>query len=155
MQKQEQPNLFYQEKGSAKMNARNAAMSVKQTIDHLKGTVETNVFNEWAMVQIHHNQWKVMMYQSPRKHGFKAHFKDDISSLKSLDPDHTQIGEFGFSNTGYGTQFDAYLCAGDHTFFIFNNTYKAANEITADPSWETAQAEFEDLQEQFILDPVE
>lgn len=137
------------------MDIRSAALKVKEKLDFLKATQGKVLFNEWVLVQIKDNKWKVLLYQTPRKEDLKAHFKDDISSLKLLKPLDSQIGEFGFSDTGHGTHFDAYIHAGEDVFFLLNNTSKPASEITNDSSWEKAQAEFEELQEIFILDPVE
>ena len=137
------------------MDRKTAAMCIKKEIDTIKKESSTTVFDEWALVEINSGKWKVIAYQSPRREAFRANFKTDVSSLKTLEPDHTQIGEFALTNKGHGTKFDAYLCTGDHIFALFNNTTKTADEITSDPSWDRVQGHFEKLQHQFILDPVE
>ena len=137
------------------MDAKVAAISVKEKVAKIKEIVGRNVFDEWAMIHIEENQWKVLAYQTVRTDGFKTNFKSDVSSLKSIDPSTTQIGEFAFSNDGYGTKFDAYLYAGNNIFFLFNHTAKTAAEITSDPSWEKAEKQLEELRIQFVMDPVE
>ena len=137
------------------METQYAAAIVKQKIDELKHVTKKTIFDEWVMVRIQYARWKVLLYQTPRQEDLKKNFKEDVSSLKPLDPSHTQIGEFAFSDRGHGTKFDAYLHAGENIFFLFNNTTKTTSEITEDPSWETAQTEFEKLLQEFIMDPVE
>lgn len=136
------------------MNRREAALHMKQAFGSLRRVDETIIFDEWVLVEIISKKWKVLAYQSNRKDAFRANFHDDVSSLKMLDPTQTHIGEFCLSHEGVGTKFDAYLCAGENVFFLFNHTVKTIDELIADPAWEEAQKHFVELQEHFMIDPV-
>lgn len=136
------------------MEAKSAAMIVNEKVAQINEMAEETIFDEWALVKIEDSQWKVLMFHSPRAEELKNQFKYDVSSLKLLDSYETDIGEFSFSQEGFGTKFDAYLCAGENIFFLFNNTVKAASAITGDPSWEAAQTQFENLKELFIHHPI-
>ena len=73
----------------------------------------------------------------------------------TLDPSSTLIGDFAFSHEGYGSGFDAHICAGENIFVLFNNTAKSTGEITSNPKWTGAQIHFSNLVETFIADPIQ
>ena len=136
------------------MQKKAAALRIKETVELIRSVSGMDVFDEWALVALCGSDWKVLFYQSPRAEEFKRKFREDVSSIDIQDLKSMQIGELGFSEKGYGTKFDAYLCVGEGLFALFNETHKIAREITESPSWKIAQKQFERLEEKFILDPV-
>jgi hypothetical protein len=113
------------------------------------------VFDEWALVRKSTSGWELLEYGGNRKNEFLAEFNTDIAALRdTLDPSNTLIGDFAFSHEGYGSGFDAHMCAGENIFILFNNTAKSTGEITSNPKWTSAQVYFSELLEAFIADPI-
>jgi hypothetical protein len=136
------------------MNKAAAIDRIETALIHLEKTVGEPVFDEWALVEKTSNGWKLIEYGGSRKDAFLADFNQDIAALRgTLDPADTMIGDFAFSHEGYGSGFDAHICAGKNLFVLFNNTAKSTGEITCNPRWTTAQIHFSDLVEAFISDP--
>lgn len=137
------------------MNTNAAIDRIETTLITLGKAVGEPVFDEWALVEKNEAGWKLTEYGGTRKNDFLENFNDDLAALRgTLDPANTQIGDFAFSHEGYGSGFDAYICAGDHTFILFNNTAKSTGEITSNPKWTSAQIHFSALLDAFIADPI-
>ena len=95
------------------------------------------------------------MAEAARKR-FLADFKTDMAALReTLDPSSAHVGDFAFSHEGYGSGFDAHICAGENLFILFNNTNKSTGEITSNPKWKASQIHFANLLEAFIADPIQ
>ncbi len=138
------------------MNKEAATDRIETTLIQLGKAVGEPVFDEWALVEKSATGWKLIEYGGPRKNDFLANFNTDVASLRgTLDPSDTQVGDFAFSHEGYGSGFDAHICAGDNIFVLFNNTVKSTGEITSNPKWTAAQIHFSELLDAFIADPVE
>jgi len=138
------------------MNVATAADRIASALTHLEISVGEPVFDEWALVEKSADGWKLAKYGGDRKDEFMAEFKTDVAALRgTLDPATSQIGDFAFSHEGYGSGFDAYICAGKNLFVLFNNTAKSTGEITSNPKWKAAQIYFAKLLEAFIADPVQ
>lgn len=137
------------------MNIKTASARIKTALNKLESAVGEPVFDEWALAKKTENGWQILAYGGARKEAFLAGFKEDISALReTLDPTETLIGDFAFSHEGYGSGFDAHICAGESLFVLFNNTEKSTGEITSNPKWKSAQIHFSELLEAFISDPV-
>ena len=138
------------------MNRDAAIDRIETTLFTLGQAVGEPVFDEWALVEKNDAGWKLMEYGGTRKNDFLENFNDDLAALRgTLDPANTQIGDFAFSHEGYGSGFDAYICAGEKTFILFNNTAKSTGEITCNPRWTSAQVHFSELLDAFIADPLD
>lgn len=137
------------------MNLETAAARIESDLKNLETAIGEPVFNEWAVVEKTAEGWKLLEYGGSRRTEFVADFSKDIAALKeTLDPDNIQIGDFAFSHEGYGSGFDAHICAGADKLILFNNTEKSTGEITANPKWTSAQVHFNNLLEAFIADPI-
>jgi len=129
---------------------------INAALTHLETCIGEPVFDEWALVEKHAGGWRLIEYGGNRKQGFQAEFKTDVAALReTLDPATAHIGDFAFSHEGYGSGFDAHICAGENLFILLNNTVKSTGEITSDPKWKSAQIHFATLLEAFIADPIQ
>ena len=137
------------------MNIPAATDRIETALISLGTSVGEPVFDEWALVEKNDAGWRLIEYGGTRKNDFLAQFNDDITALRgTLDPSNTCIGDFAFSHEGYGSGFDAHICAGESIFVLFNNTAKSTGEITNNPKWTSAQIHFSELMEAFIADPL-
>jgi hypothetical protein len=137
------------------MNVSAASDRIDTTLLNLERAIGEPVFDEWAIVQKSATSWKLIEYGGSRKAEFLVEFSNDIGALRdTLNPNNIVAGEFAFSHEGYGSGFDAHICAGTDLLVLFNNTRKSTGEITANPKWTTAQIYFSELLEAFIADPL-
>lgn len=137
------------------MNISTATDRISAALQHLETAIGEPVFDEWALVEKEATGWKLIEYGGSRKEEFIDDFSKDIAALKeTLDPDNIQIGDFAFSHEGFGSGFDAHMCAGNNLLILFNNTEKSTGEITSNPKWTAAQIHFSNLLEAFIADPL-
>lgn len=137
------------------MNKEAAADRIETALINLGKAVGEPVFDEWALVEKTGAGWKLIEYGGTRKNDFLENFNDDIAALRdTLDPSNTLVGDFAFSHEGYGSGFDAHICAGKNIFVLFNNTAKSTGEITSNPKWTSAQIHFSNLLDAFIADPI-
>lgn len=137
------------------MNTTAAVDCIENTLIKMETILGEPVFDEWALVAKTPQSWKLIEYGGSRKEGFLADFNSDMEALKdTLDPTNIQVGEFAFSHEGYGSGFDAHMCAGTDLLVLFNNTNKSTGEITSNPKWTSAQIHFSELLEAFIADPL-
>jgi len=138
------------------MNIPAASDRIDTALFSLKRDIGETVFDEWAIVEKSENGWRLIEYSGHRKEEFLADFSNDLASLRdTLNPNNLNVGEFAFSHEGYGSGFDAHICAGNNLLVLFNNTQKSTGEITANPKWTSAQIHFSELLEAFISDPLE
>lgn len=138
------------------MNVETAVERIKSDLHHLETAFGEPVFDEWAVVRKSSGGWKLEAYGGPRRSEFAAGFSRDMAALReTLDPSNIQVGDFAFSHEGYGSGFDAHICAGTDKLILFNNTEKSTGEITANPKWTAAQVHFNNLLEAFIADPLQ
>ncbi|QBG47521.1 hypothetical protein EGM51_09005 [Verrucomicrobia bacterium S94] len=137
------------------MNIDTATARIEADLKNLERAIGEPVFDEWAIIEKTSEGWKLVEYRGDRHEEFVAGFVRDMAALKeTLDPSNIQIGDFAFSHEGYGSGFDAHICAGKNKLVIFNNTKKNTDEITANPKWTSAQVHFNNLLEAFIADPI-
>jgi hypothetical protein len=137
------------------MNQAAAADRIESALLNMETAVGEPVFDEWALAEKTDAGWKLIEYGGHRKEAFLAGFNDDIAALRgTLDPSDTSVGDFAFSHEGYGSGFDAHICAGKNLFVLLNNTVKSTGEITGNPRWTSAQIHFTELLEAFIDDPL-
>jgi hypothetical protein len=137
------------------MNIPAAIDRIETALINLGTSVGEPVFDEWALVAKDAMGWKLIEYGGTRKNDFLAQFNSDIAALRgTLEPSSACVGDFAFSHEGYGSGFDAHICAGESIFVLLNNTAKSTGEITDNPKWTSAQIYFSELMEAFIADPV-
>jgi hypothetical protein len=138
------------------MNTATATDRIHSALTRLEKNIGEPVFDEWALVEKSAAGWKLVEYGGCRKEEFMADFKTDVVALReTLDPAEEHVGDFAFSHEGYGSGFDAHICAGTNLFVLFNNTTKSTGEITCNPKWKPAQIHFAELLEAFIADPIQ
>ena len=137
------------------MNNATAEARIKTTLNKLEAAVGEPVFDEWVLARKTSTRWQIIVYEGPRQEAFINDFKKDMAALReTLDPAAAPVGDFAFSHEGFGSGFDAYICAGEGLFILLNNTGKSTGEITSNPKWRPAQVHFSDLVESFIVDPI-
>lgn len=138
------------------MQTTDATERINAALTHLEAAIGEPVFDEWALVKKDTTGWKLVEYGGSRKEAFLADFKTDMAALReTLDPSSAHVGDFAFSHEGYGSGFDAHICAGENLFILFNNTNKSTGEITSNPKWKASQIHFANLLEAFIADPIQ
>ena len=113
------------------------------------------VFDEWAIVSLQHGHERMVSYEGPRKEHFQKNFVNDLGSLRAelLTVRHAP-GHFDFSRHAVGTNFEAFVCAGDELYLICNNTQSSMDQITSDARWLNAQKAFAEMTERFQADPL-
>jgi hypothetical protein len=137
------------------MNIAAAEDRIETALISMEKIVEEPVFNEWTLVGKQPAGWKLLSYGGTRKNAFLAEFNNDMAALRNtLDPSTAKVGDFAFSHEGFGSGFDAHICAGENIYLLFNNTAKSTGEITDNPKWTSAQIHFSELVEAFIADPL-
>ena len=137
------------------MNQAAAADRIESALLNMETALGEPAFNEWALIEKTPAGWKLIEYGGRRKEAFLAGFNDDLAALRgTLDPSGTSVGDFAFSHEGFGSGFDAHICAGENLFVLLNNTSKSTGEITDNPGWTGAQIFFTELLEAFIADPL-
>ncbi|MCF7848691.1 MAG: hypothetical protein K9M45_07575 [Kiritimatiellales bacterium] len=138
------------------MNIEKTAELVAKTLDRMAAICGEPVFDEWALVSLGAEGLSLIKYEGSRPDDFADSFTEDFAPLKAefnaLEPHH---GSFAFSHEGAGTGFDAFICAGDHLFLLFNHTAKSTTEITQSQGWMKSQEVFAELYERFMQDPLE
>src|SRR4051794_17753156 len=122
-------------------------MTLSQTLDSVKrcsanmnARYGKTVFDEWAIVSLQRGNERVVAYQGPRKENFQQNFANDLGGLRAdvLTTKH-QPGHFDFARHAVGTSFEAFVCAGDELYLIYNNTQSSMNDIAKDSRWLDAQ----------------
>ena len=137
------------------MNKAAAIDRIKKALQILDQSTGETVFDEWALIQNRVDGWTLLGYGGHREDTFVAEFPADLAALrKTLDAAGDHVGEFAFTHEGYGSGFDAYICAGQDLFILFNHTEKSTGDITSNPKWKKAQVYFSELVETFISDPI-
>jgi len=137
------------------MKSEDAVSLVEKALYNMGTAIREVVFNEWILVSVSSKKLAVNKYKGPRQEEFFSNFKEDISPLlEKIDFKNPIIGDFDFSYHGYGNGFDAYMCIGEKTFILFNNTKKNTDQIQASLRWKAARVHLMKLQEKFIEDPV-
>lgn len=137
------------------MNLSAAENRIETALVNMEQIVGEPVFNEWALVAKEPTGWKLLSYGGTRKNAFLAEFNKDMAALRdTLDPSDSSAGDFAFSHEGFGSGYDAHICAGENIFILFNNTSKSTGEITSNPKWTSAQIHFSELAEVFIAYPL-
>jgi len=138
------------------MNVEKALELLGKTVERMAAMYGEPVFDEWALVSLAPEGFRLIQYYGPRPENFTASFAEDFEALKKEFAAHVpRPGEFAFSHEGVRTGFDAFICAGDQLFLLFNNTTKSVPEIVRSAGWKSAQLAFVELYERFIKDPLE
>lgn len=137
-------------------------MTLSQAIDLVKSTSEKMnarygdvVFDEWAIVSLKRGDERIVTYQGPRKEHFQKNFSQDLGGLRAdvLTKKH-EPGYFDFARHQVGTSFEAFVCAGDELYLIYNNTQSTMDEITRNTRWLEAQKAFAELTDKFQAGPL-
>ena len=136
------------------MNIDRATERIESTLEKMQTTLGEVVFDEWFLVKWSQDGWEVLHYSGPRAFTYQEEFKTDMAALRETLAAGMPPGDFAFSHEGYGSGFDAHICAGDQLFALFNNTRKSTGEITQNPKWTAAQVYFMQLSEAFMVDPL-
>ncbi|HWN97340.1 MAG TPA: hypothetical protein VNT99_20070 [Methylomirabilota bacterium] len=126
---------------------------VKRTSDSMNARYGKTVFDEWAIVSLQRGQERIVSYQGPRKEHFQKNFVEDLGGLRAevLTSKH-QPGHFDFARHQVGTGFEAFVCAGEEIYVIWNNTQSSMNDIAKDARWLDAQKAFAEMTEKFRAD---
>jgi hypothetical protein len=116
------------------------------------------LFDEWAIVRTARGKLFLEHYEGPRRDEFIQQFHAETAELKSASMayhrGHYHVGDYEFTPDGAGSKADAFLKMGKDAFLVFGNTRLSMKEITQNPRWLKAQAEFANLSERVISDPL-
>lgn len=116
------------------------------------------LFDEWAVVRTTRGKLFLEHYEGPRREEFIRQFHAETADLKSAsmayNRGHYAVGEFEFTPDGAGSKADAFLKMGPDAYLVFGNTQLSMRQITQNKRWLKAQAEFANLSERVIHDPL-
>jgi len=137
-------------------------MTLSQAQEKVRNASETMnarygkvVFDEWAIVSLQRGKERIAAYHGSRRDHFQKNFVNDLGGLRAevLTTKHLP-GHFDFARTATGTGFEAFVCAGDEMYLIFNNTQFSMNDIAKETRWLEAQKAFAELTESLRSDPI-
>ncbi len=137
------------------MTLEQAKKLVEACAGQMQARYKKTVFDEWAIISLADNKGRVLVYNGPRKEGFKQNFVDDAGSLRTgLMAKEHNVGDFDFARHGVGTSFEAFMVLGEGIYLICNNTVQSMDSIAKDPLWLNAQVPFVELSDRIRQDPV-
>ena len=113
------------------------------------------VFDEWLIVHMGKTD-RILAHTGPRGELIVQDFETDTKAIHQLlQASPNSVGDFGFTNEGHGTLFDAYTVLGNNLYVLWNKTDGSTTHITQNPSWPVAQKEFAALAKSLKNNPVE
>ena len=126
-------------------------VQVKRCAENMNARYGSVVFDEWAVVSLQRGRVSLVSYQGPRRESFQKNFVSDLGGLRAevLTTKHAP-GHFDFARHATGTDYEAFICAGDELYVICNNTRSTMDDIAKDARWLDAQKAFAELTEQFV-----
>ena len=135
------------------MTLSESLVQVNRCAENMNARYGRVVFDEWAIVSLQTGRERIVSYQGPRKADFQKNFVSDLGGLRAevLTSKHAP-GHFDFARHAAGTDFEAFICAGDEIYVICNNTQSTMEEIAKDARWLDAQKAFAELTERFAAD---
>jgi hypothetical protein len=132
------------------MKLADALTKIQRCARDMNASYGKMVFDEWAVVSLKAGHERIVNYFGPRRDDFQANFKADLGTLRAalLTARHN-VGEYDFARHADGTNFEAFVCIGDETYLICNNTQRSMDEIAKESRWLEAQKAFAELTEYF------
>jgi hypothetical protein len=113
------------------------------------------VFDEWAILSLTKDGFRVLSYSGPRANGFQSNLRKDLASLRrGVLSERSGAGDFDFTRHEVGTGFEGWMVLGPRLFLICNNTLDSMDAIAQDPRWLSAQVPFVEMSESFRTDPL-
>ncbi len=135
-----------------------AQQLIRRQVSEMNKAYGATLFDEYAILRIKGGRpAQLLGYQGPREAEIRDVWQDD---LKMLSPEIRGAGrivggEFGFIRDGLGSYFDAFVGIGQDQVLLLNHTAKSIDDLTANPRWLAAQAEFLKLSHTFGVTPAE
>ena len=137
------------------MNLDETMKAVRSCADQMDAKYGQQVFDEWVVVSLLHNQALILGYLGPRNEALLKSFADDLAPLRAAVRDgRYQVGDFEFARHGTGTKFEAIMTLGDGVYLLCNNTQSTMDEIAKNPKWLSAQVPFAELGDKVRSSPV-
>lgn len=135
------------------MNLETAKLQIDKYFTRMNQAYGRVVFDEWLIVSRQAGSVHLLHYQGPRAATIMESLADETSALRQSGAHiHSDPGQFDFTREGAGSDFDAYVCVGKDCFLLCNNTQKSMQEVSADTNWLSAQGEFLNLSQYFVVD---
>ena len=112
------------------------------------------VFDEWLIVHMGQTD-RILAHSGPRGEEIVLDFGTDTEAIHKLLQVNSTVGDFGFTEEGHGTRFDAYTVIGKNLFVLWNRTEGATTHITQNRKWSPAQTELAAFADVVKKDPVQ
>ncbi len=137
------------------MNVATALSHLSTCIRQMQAMYRAPVFDEWVLLSISAGRPTLVHYHGPRAETVVKELHSDSSKLYAEMSDrHYEIGDFEFTQTAEGSQYDAYVRLGEKHYLLCNNTARTMSELRIDSRWRAAQKPFLDFTERFRNDPL-
>jgi len=128
---------------------------INTTAERMNQLYRDRVFDEFAVVALVQNKARLLKYIGPRREEFQRNFLADIHEFKpELIANKHNIGDFEFSQSGFGTKVEAFLVLSDGIFLLCNHTSRSMADIARNPMWLSAQVPFVEMSDRFRSNPV-
>ncbi len=112
------------------------------------------VFDEWLIVHMGQTD-RILAHSGPRGEEIILDFGTDTEAVHKLLQKNSNLGDFGFTEEGHGTRFDAYTVIGKNLFVLWNRTEGTTTHITQNRKWSPVQIELAAFAEAMKKDPVQ
>lgn len=137
------------------MNLDQAIQLIEECSNRMNEKYGGVVFDEWLIVRLGESD-SILAHSGPRGERLIQDFARDIKTLhEQMVSEGHSIGDFGFTHEAHGTRFDAFVVIGESLYLLWNNTGSTTTQITKNPSWKVAQAEFVLLTDVIRNNPVQ
>ncbi len=137
------------------MNLTTALSHLSICISQMESLYHAPVFDEWVLLSVGQGRPTLVHYHGPRAETVVTALHSDSSKLYAEMSDRQyEIGDFEFTQTAEGHEYDAYVRIGPKHYLLCNNTARTMNELRADSRWRAAQKPFLDFTERFRNDPL-
>ena len=132
-----------------------ATRKIEEAFQLMHATYGADVFDEWAIISLGDNTWKLIYYAGPRGETFRRNLPDDLKPLAETATGKVHaVGDFEFAADARGTRHDAMVRLGESTYLVCNNTKKAMDQIRATKRWLLTQRHFVMMSGMFHADPL-
>ena len=123
------------------MNLDEAIQAVKRCSESMNVKYGDILFDEWLIVHMGDTD-RILAHSGPRGEEIVLDFGTDTEAVhKLLQASSNSVGEFGFTDEGHGTRFDAYTVIGKNLFVLWNRTEGATSHLTKNRKWPLVQNE--------------
>ena len=136
------------------MHLDHAIQLIKQCTERINSKYGIVVLDEWLIVHMGQSD-RILAHSGPRGEEIVLDFGPDTEAIHKLLQRNSNLGDFGFTEEGYGTRFDAYTVIGKNLFVLWNRTQGTTTHITQHRKRSPAHNELAAFAEILKKDPVQ